>query len=210
MNCFLFTLCLVLVAFTSVGQTCVHADLSKLLLFKTELTRIKRDSMLDSCQVRVVVVNKRSKQRVFTTTFTSNYLFTRTYSEQNAVRSYTTGVGHHREADDYDYGDLIVADFNFDGREDFAIKVDEGGNRGPFYSYFIQNGAGSFTLNRFLTERMVFFPNRMNKATQTLTLKSERWNERFRTDYRLNTKTRKWREIKYEPTQIIPGLHITE
>jgi hypothetical protein len=56
----------------------------------------------------------------------------------------------------------------------------------------------------------VFFPNRMNKATQTLTLKSERWNERFRTDYRLNTKTRKWREIKYEPTQIIPGLHITE
>ena len=210
MSNFLFMLSLVLVAFTAVGQTCVHADLSKSLLFKTELTRIKRDSMQDSCRVRIVVVNKHNKQPVFTTVFTSTYLFSRAYSEQNAVRSYTTGAGLSLEAGDYDYGDLVVADFNFDGKEDFAAKNDSGGNRGPFYSYFIQTSTGSFVLNKFLTKRMVFFPNRITKATRTLTLESERWNERFRTSYRLNAKTGKWREIKYEPVQITPGLRITE
>lgn len=201
---------LLLAALPVLGQVCEHVHLSQTLLFKTELTRIKRDSMLDSCRVRIVVVNKRSNRTVFTTAFTSTYLFSRAYSEQNAVRSYTTGAGRSREADDYDYGDLIIADFNFDGKEDFAIKIDEGGNRGPFYSYFIQNGVGSFMADRFLTERMVFFPNRITKATRTLTLESERWNERFRTSYRLSAKTGKWREINYEPAQITPGLRITE
>jgi hypothetical protein len=171
---------------------------------------MKRDSMLDSCQVRIVVADKRSKRPVFKTAFTSNYLFSRVYTEQNTVRSYTTGVGHSLETADYDYGDLIVADFNFDGKEDFAAKNDSGGNRGPTYNYYIQTKVGSFVLDRFLTEYMGHFPDRMNKTTRTLTLESERWNYRYKTAYRLNVKTGKWREIKYEPAQIIPGLRITE
>ncbi|MGI4874205.1 MAG: XAC2610-related protein [Janthinobacterium lividum] len=188
----------------------MHTNLSKSLLFKTETTRIKRDSSMDSCVVKIRVLNKRNRNSIFTTTFSSTYLFDRAYTESNATRSYTTGVGRRREAYDYDYGDLVVADFNFDGREDFAAKNDSGGNRGPFYSYFLQTSAGSFVLDKFLTERMVFFPDRITKATRTLTLQSERWNERFRTSYRLNAKTGKWREIKYEPVIIQPGLHITE
>ncbi len=189
-------------ALCAAGQTCAHTDLSKSLLFKTQPTRLKRKDGFDSCRVHITVVNKLRRQTVFTTTLASGFLFPEAYAQCSAARSYTTGIGQDADIKDYDYGDLVVADFNFDGKEDFAAKNDSGGNRGPTYNYYIQNSAGSFVLNKFLTERMGHFPDRIEKPSRTLILESYNGQWHFKTSYRLNTKTGQWREIRqdFKPT----------
>ena len=185
-------------ALRATGQTCAHTDLSKSLLLKTQPTRLKRKDGFDSCRVHITVINKLRRQTVFTTTLASGFLFLEAYAQCNAARSYTTGTGQDADVKDYDYGDLVVADFNFDGKEDFAAKNDSGGNRGPTYNYYIQNSAGSFVLNKFLTEHMGHFPDRIEKPTRTLILESDNGQWHFRTSYQLNTKTGQWREIRQD------------
>jgi hypothetical protein len=66
------------------------------------------------------------------------------------VRSYVT----HHQTDlpviDYDYGNFIVRDFNFDGKEDFAVKLSDN-NAGPLYEYYVQQN-GIFKKDYFLTD----------------------------------------------------------
>ena len=85
------------------------------------------------------------------------------------VRSYVTGFHAKTQAADNNFGNLIVTDLNFDGREDFAVKRGSGGNGGPFYDYYIQSRNGKFIRQNFLSDEMVFFPSKINKSRQMLT-----------------------------------------
>ena len=69
-----------------------------------------------------------------------------------------TDVNKDSENIDNDFGDLVVADFNFDGLEDFAVKRGEGGNAGPEYNFYLQSKDSEFELNRFLSDEMMYFP----------------------------------------------------
>ncbi|WP_309640142.1 XAC2610-related protein [Flavobacterium sp.] len=84
------------------------------------------------------------------------------------VRSYRTGINIDKEAVDNYYGDFIVADFNFDHKDDFTIINDLGGNGGTFYSYYIQESNRKFNLNKFLTDSIVYFPAKINSKNKTL------------------------------------------
>ena len=66
-----------------------------------------------------------------------------------------------------DFGDLIVTDLNFDGKEDLAIKREEGGNGGPLYFFYIQTEE-KFILNEYLSNEMMFFPIDFNPKTKTM------------------------------------------
>lgn len=186
--------------FIAVGQSCEHTKLSKSLLFTTQPTRLKRADDYDSCRVRITVVNKLRHQLVFSITLASVFLFPSAYAQCNAARSYTTNAGQDADIKDYDYGDLVVADFNFDGKEDFAAKNDSGGNRGPTYNFYLQNGAGSFVLDKFLTERMGHFPDRIDKPAKTLLLESDNGKWYFKNSYRLNIRNGSWQETKQTGT----------
>ncbi|AYY83502.1 XAC2610-related protein [Chryseobacterium indologenes] len=69
------------------------------------------------------------------------------------------------------FHDFIIADFNFDGLEDFAILYDFGGNGGPSYSYFFQNEKGEFLSNKEFPLNEGPFPKIINKADKTLVIK---------------------------------------
>ncbi|RZJ89259.1 MAG: hypothetical protein EOO60_10230 [Hymenobacter sp.] len=207
MNRNLFSIYLILAVFEASGQTCVHTDLSRALLFKTEVTRVKRTEQAkehggysDSCIVHVTVINKTTHKSVAVITYSTIFLYSPAFRKCNAARSYTTGAGQNADIKDYDYGDFIIADFNFDGKEDFAAKNDSGGNRGPTYNFYLQNGAGSFRLDNFLTEYMEHFPDRIDKAAKTLLLESDNGKWYFKNSYRLNTKNGKWQETKQTGT----------
>jgi hypothetical protein len=60
-----------------------------------------------------------------------------------AVRSYETGKNAHKAVVDNDYGDLVVADINFDGLADVVLKTDGGGNGGPYYTFYTSGPKGS-------------------------------------------------------------------
>lgn len=61
------------------------------------------------------------------------------------ARSYTTHVNEKNKALDGDYGDLVVVDLNFDGREDIAIRSEYTNGQGSLYRIYLQGANGRFS-----------------------------------------------------------------
>ncbi|GAA4324951.1 XAC2610-related protein [Flaviaesturariibacter amylovorans] len=95
-------------------------------------------------------------------------LFYDTVPTPGHVRSFITGVNQEKEALDNDYGDLVVADLNFDGREDVALKTNEGGTSGSYYTYFLQGGTGRFEKSDYLTDSVSLFPGTIDARRKRL------------------------------------------
>lgn len=69
------------------------------------------------------------------------------------------------------YHDFIIADFNFDNLEDFAILYDFGGSGGPVYSYYFQDkNDGSFKTEKTFLLNEGPFPKIIDKKSKTLTI----------------------------------------
>lgn len=179
------------------AQNCKRTDLSTNYDFTTSITRFKIiGQAMDSCQITVQVIAKiTGKKQVIT--LSSDYIYDVDFNDCKDVRSYSTGINKKKEVHDNDYGNLIIADLNFDGREDFAVKNDSGGNGGPFYSYYLQDAKGTFKLDKFLTESMVFFPDTINNKNKTLvTSVHANTMQLEETTYQLDEKSGKWKAIK--------------
>ena len=156
-------------ALRATGQDCSQNSLSNFFNFNTKLTRIHTDNLFDSCIVELKVYNKSNNKLIQTIEFSSTYFFEKVFNDCNNVRSYITEKNQHIDVEDNDFGDLIVADFNFDKKDDFALKKDSGGNGGPVYIFYIQNDNGEFEVDSFLSENMNFFPSKIDANKRTLT-----------------------------------------
>lgn len=108
----------------------------------------------------------------------------------NAARSLSTGHNRDMEVVNRDYGDLVVADFNFDGMDDFAVKMDRGSNEGAHYAFYV-SGARGFTLETSLTDWPSRFPDEIDTVEKSLSYSwqnnadSNIWQKRsffYRTD----------------------------
>jgi hypothetical protein len=152
---------------------------------------------MDSCSIQIAIISKATQQPIQTLALTSTYLFDSVFNKCSNVRSYITHTNTKIEALDNDYGDLIIADFNFDKLEDIAVKNDSGGNGGPSYTFFIQTRNGEFAIDKYLTEEMNYFPFEINTANKTLTtLVHANANEMSERTFKIDQTTYKWREIK--------------
>jgi hypothetical protein len=152
------------------GQICIHTDLSPKFSILNRSKRIKvKGQELDSCSIRVQIKDKRSNKILQELSFSSFLFNDDDWANCRSVRSYITGKNVKKEAIDNEYGDIIVADFNFDSREDIALKCDAGGNAGPYYNFYIQKPDGRFYLDPYLTDSMMLFPARFNGVKKTIT-----------------------------------------
>ncbi|OYU78845.1 MAG: hypothetical protein CFE23_16695 [Flavobacterium sp. BFFFF1] len=164
----------------------MHKNLSKSLDYQVSFERTKNDS----CIISVTVIKKDSNISLQTVVIKSEFIFEKDFQDCAFTRSYTTHVNDDHNNADNQFEDFIVADFNFDGKEDFAVKRDSGGNGGSLYSYFIQNDNEKFELNDYLTNTMVYFPIIFNKKKLTLTtLVHANAYQRNRTIYKCDSKT---------------------
>lgn len=84
------------------------------------------------------------------------------------MTSYSTKFKTDREIVDNYFGDIVVADLNFDGIDDIAVINEIGGNGGPLYRYYIQTSDRKFVLNNFLTDSVTFFPTKIDKVKKRL------------------------------------------
>jgi hypothetical protein len=151
------------------AQLCTHIRLSSAFTFTTKVERIKLDTAYrDSCMIRISITNKRSGKTVQVIQYSSTFLYDDVFKKCTRVRSYSTGLHSKAEAPDNNYGDLVVADFNFDGKEDFAVIRESGVTQGPQYSFYIQSVSGIFNYDKYLSETMVYFP-KINRKKRTLT-----------------------------------------
>lgn len=180
----------------SLGQICNHQDISKTFDFKIEIKRINRNPQMDSCVIKVAIFDKSLSKLIQEFQYSSEFFYD-AFNECGNVRSYTTNVNRDSEAVDNDYGDVIVADFNFDNKDDFAIKNNSGGNGGPEYRFYIQDTNGEFIFDKFLSKKMIFFPIQINKTNHSLTtLVHANAMKSTETKYKLNISTKKWKMIK--------------
>ena len=130
---------------------------------------------------------------------TSIYYYDYEFKDCNNVRSYITGKNKkNQRVEDNDYGDFIIADFNFDNIEDIAIENDNS-NSGPQYNFYVQDNFKKFHLDRFLTDSMGYFPAKINEKNKTLVtyiIGGACWlGEHI---YKLNEKSYKWKQISHK------------
>jgi hypothetical protein len=181
-------------------QNCYHNDLSKQFDIRTSLIKINNvDKYHDSCIVAIIITDKSAINTIQTIKYSSIYFLDSVLIDCNHVRSYQTKKNDTIIAIDNDYGDLIVADFNFDKKDDFAIKRDSGGNGGPLYDFYIQKENGQFLLDSYLSLTMAFFPSEINTKNKTLITYVHAgacWNEE--NIYSYNDKTVKWRHKSHK------------
>lgn len=145
------------------SQNCCYENLSINFTFEVKVNRMK-----DSCQLSVLIFEKESLKRIQTISMTSDYIFENDFTDCESVRSYVTSVNDTVQDTDNDFGNLIVADFDFNGNEDIVIKKNSGGNGGPMYAFYLQKN-GRFIKDDFLTSKIEFFPSIINKSRKTLT-----------------------------------------
>lgn len=177
---------------------CVHSNLSAHLRIAVGVRRFRPAAgSLDSAAVVLTLTDKQGRRPAQTIRFVARQLFSTAYTDCNAVRSYATGLNQKAQVLDNDYGDVVVADFNFDGRDDVAVKLDSGGNAGPLYGFYVQQPGGAFKLNSFLTSEMQFFPAQFDVRRRTLTTQVHaNYRQQRQTTYQLNARTGAWQQVR--------------
>ena len=188
---------------TAWGQTCVHTNLSKSLIFTTNVRRIKTGincDCLDFCAITIAILNKRRhiKQTVH---YTATHLYENEYRDCTSTwryrpRSAVTPVQATQELLSRGSDYLIVGDFNFDGREDFAALNDSSEEGAPTYKFYLQQPTGKFSISRSLTEDVRYFPDQFSSRFHTLTISVPADTNSVRqTNFKLNNLTKEWRAI---------------
>lgn len=126
------------------------------------------------CVLTLYVIDKSSKRTVDTIVFNTDYSFYGVLEEQdatpyriNAVSSFSTKV--NIEDISYEHpADIVIADFNFDEKDDIAIANEITFSAGERYVYYIQQANQQFVIDNFLTKKMEFFPAEINSKNRTL------------------------------------------
>jgi hypothetical protein len=112
-------------------------------------------------------------------------------------RSYITGKNVNKEIADNYCGEIVVADLNFDGLEDFATPIGHGVDNGAHYAFYIQNSNGLFKCNSYLTENLIWFPEEINDSLLTFTNFVPCMRDVGCETFRYDTLTKKFRMIKH-------------
>ena len=174
-----------------------YKNLSTSFDIKVKFRRILiKDVIHDSSIVNVTIIDKFNQKQLDTINFHSTYFFESVFNSNENVRSYSTKKNIYKDVHDNDYGDIIIADFNFDSKDDIAIKSNSGGNGGPDYNFYLQGLNKHFYLDGFLTDSMGYFPDEINEKNKTLvTLAHANVMEQCKTTYKL---TNRWKKIKQE------------
>jgi len=189
------------------AHKCYHTDLMNDLDVETDIRRIvywpkDNDALEDSFLVKVNFYNKETKNWMQTIKFGAIHFYSDAYFDCKAVRSYSTGKNKNAMIYDYDFGDVVVADLNFDSKEDIAIKYDSGGNGSPVYRFYLQNEDGKFVFNRYMTDSIGSFPYLILPENKLLITKIHHSSEsEFKTTFKYNEKTRKWKKIEAKVVQ---------
>jgi hypothetical protein len=152
------------------AQNCLHTNLSRVYDYKTNLQRLKRtETIFDSAIITVTIINKQTGKVIQTIRFVSGFVLADDFSDCSGVRSYITKENLKKETDEKSNDDLVIADLNFDGLEDIAVKYDSGGNSGSLYFFYLQNKNGQFEKDNFLTDEMQLFPAKTDLKNKQLT-----------------------------------------
>ena len=112
----------------------------------------------DSTYLRIRIFEK--ERGIIIQTIRKQYycMWTDWYTNIENSRSYSTHFNTNKTVVDDDFGDVVVADLNFDGLDDFAVTYDHGADNGNHYYFYCQRPDHTFYRQVYLTDNMVHFP----------------------------------------------------
>ncbi len=129
----------------------------------------------NSCDLTLYVIDKSSKRTVDTILLNTSYLFFGFLEEEDTAFRYSTKTvlffSTKVNIEDISYeppADIVIADFNFDEKDDIAIANEITASAGERYNYYIQQANQQFVIDNFLTKKMEFFPEEINSKNRTL------------------------------------------
>lgn len=151
---------------TVVSNEFYHKELSKSFDIKVLVNRFRNlKEQHDSCVVKFTIFDK-NKTLKDSFSIASNFLYD-SFEDAQQVRSYSTGFNAKKKVTDGDYGNIVIADLNFDKKEDITIVSDIGASTGPRYNFYLQDSNKKFVLNTFLTDSVAYFPDEIKDNTIT-------------------------------------------
>jgi hypothetical protein len=169
-------------------------DLSRKYIYIVTADKSKNEYGGSQTTKITVEIIRKSDNRSIETLSIKPGDFSDSFSDCSLVSSHVTRKHSKDEGDDNDWGDFIVADFNFDGQEDFAVKEDSH-NTGATYDFFIQNRNGRFVTDSFLSG--YFFPYKIDRKNKTLTTATAVTTGGYQeTVVKYNPRTKKWRVLR--------------
>jgi len=184
--------------FIAKAQVITYTNLSKKYVYKIKAERVI-DSNAIFAKTKLNLFIYQHNRLIQTITFKNGVLFNECFTSDTASRSYITGKNRNKEIPDYDFGDIIIADLNFDGKEDIAIKYDSGGNGGPIYNFYIQQPNGIFKRDYYLTNNVGSFPEYINIKHKTITTQIHaNVHQEAQKTFKYNLTNKKWRLIKWK------------
>jgi len=192
-----------LISFSTRAQVLTYSDLSRKYIFKIGLIRkFDADSNYLNTKLKLRIFDRDTKHTQIIP-INGGLLFSSCYKTIKTSRSYSTGIRKDAEVLDYDFGDIVVADLNFDNKEDIAVKYDSGGNGGPDYIFYMQDANGQFHEDNYLTKYVGGFPRYIDfdKKTITTQLHATCCLEGKKT-FQYNIKTKKWRLVKWKMVSV--------
>jgi hypothetical protein len=149
---------------------------------------------LNSCSISIIVKDKQNGKTRDSIYLQGDYMGRTILENCDDVSSFSTAYkSKHSNPVDNFYGDIVVADFNFDNRDDIAVVSSSGGNGGPQYNFYMQTKNGKFEFDEFLSSAVAHVPRLIDNKTRTLTIYS-RVNafQMLKRMYQLPVKTRAW------------------
>ena len=123
----------------------------------------------DSTYLKVQIFEKGTDSVIQIVRKNHYWLWDDEFFDCNNARSYSTNVHRPGPIVDWDPGDIVVADLNFDGLDDFGFINDSGGNGGPYYLFYLQRENGSFYRNLYLCDSLGHFPEKFDSETKRIT-----------------------------------------
>ncbi len=148
---------------TQQSVLCTYNPVSAKFNFSIIVTKYSNDGK-KPVEINIAVSGKSNSSPPVNITFRPEYWINNSCSATSYIGRSNTNEGIEN------YNKFIVADYNFDGLEDFAIVNYEGGNGGPRYTYFFQDVNNHFIKNKAFPLQDGFFPKKIDNQNKTLTI----------------------------------------
>lgn len=194
-----------LLAISCLSQTTVYAkscyfnQLSNKYSFQLITTESNQIPNHPITIVEVVISDKTNNHILQAFSFMQENSHLPTY-ECNA-RSYVTKYKNDKHAIDGNYGDIVIGDFNFSGKEGIAVASEITNGQTSLYKYYFQNETGKWAeATNFITPNRSFFaypfPININAKNKSLAFVSHPGPKHTATtNYQLNEKSGKWTQL---------------
>lgn len=174
----------------------VYDSLSFMYDYKVLINRDTTTFGREEPKVALKIYVRNKEEILIDSILTDSFFFERNdYTTEGEVRSYVTGFNVNRAIRDNFYGYLVIADFNFDNLEDFAVMREFQSNAGPLYEFYIQNEEKEFEVDTFLTNTVAYFPVKIDTQYNEIETSVRVWDGAvYYSVYEWRVKTKKWIE----------------